>query len=460
MEKRVEHDLLGEMEIPVDACWGIHTARAKKNFFPSGTPVHKDLILALVMVKKACAQTNLSLEFLSKNQARAIDYACDRLLNSDISFLNSQFPLDALQGGAGTSTNMNVNEVITNLALEKMGHKKGDYAFLHPIEHVNMHQSTNDVYPTALKIAVIFSLRRLSEAIAAVQGVFQKKEKAFASALKIGRTEMEEAVPMTMGMEFSAFSEAWSRDRWRTFKCEERIRVVNIGGTAVGTGITAPREYIFGAIESLRSITGLGLARAENMVDQTANADSFVEVSGMLKAHAVNIMKICRDLRLLHMQGQISLERVQAGSSIMPGKVNPVILESVIQSSVKVISNDFIITECASSGTLQINEFMPLIASATLESLDILMNINMMLKSHVAEIEINEKVCSEQFNKSEAIVTALVPDIGYERATSLLEEYRGSGSTNIRDFLTLRLGPETVDHALSPNRVTALGYRR
>ena len=283
-----------------------------------------------------------------------------------------QFPVDALQGGAGTSTNMNVNEVIANRAIEILGGARGEYSRVHPIEDVNLNQSTNDTYPTALKVSAITGLRRLSEAIAGLQGAFQEKERQFAAIVTIGRTELQEAVPITLGAEFSGFAEAVSRDRWRTFKCEERLRVVNIGGTAVGTGISAPRSYIFLVIERLRDVTGLGLARGENLLDQTANADCFVEVSGILKAHAASLVKICNDLRLLSLLGEMRVPGAQAGSSIMPGKVNPVLLEAGIQAGMKVMANDALIADACSRGSLQINEFLPLVSFALHESLDLL----------------------------------------------------------------------------------------
>ncbi|MCK4518832.1 MAG: aspartate ammonia-lyase, partial [Candidatus Omnitrophica bacterium] len=373
MEYRIETDLLGEMKIPADAYWGIHSRRARDNFPFSGTFVNPSLIAAVAMVKKACCTANAELGYIDNKRAEVINRACDEVIKGEF---KEQFVVAALQGGAGTSTNMNVNEVISNRALELLGKDKGDYSVIHPIETLNLHQSTNDVYPTAVKVAVIFQLKKLSAAIALLQGAFQKKEKEFAGIVKIGRTELQEAVPMTLGAEFSAFAGAFARDRWRVFKCEERVRTVNIGGTAVGTGLTAPRSYIFLVIEKLRELTGLGLTRGENLVDQTANSDSFVEVSGILKAHAQNLIKIANDLRLLHLFKEIELPKAQTGSSIMPGKINPVIMEAAIQAGLKVIANDLLVTEAASRGTFQINEFMPLLSHAVLESLDILIEIN------------------------------------------------------------------------------------
>jgi aspartate ammonia-lyase len=329
---------------------------------------------------------------------------------------------------------------------------------VHPIEDVNRNQSTNDTYPTALKVAVIYALRALSGEAAALQGAFQRKEQEFASVAKMGRTELQEAVPMTLGAEFGAFAEAFSRDRWRTFKCEERLRVVNIGGTAIGTGITAPRSYIFLVIDKLREATGLGLARAENLLDQTANTDCFVEVSGMLNAHASNLLKICNDLRTLNLLGEIRLPPLQAGSSIMPGKVNPVLLEAVMQAGMKVAANDTLVTAACSRGSLQINEFMPLLAASLLESLDLLTRADAALAAHLPALSADAAVCRSYLEKSPMIVTALLPYVGYEKAAALLEEYQASGTGTLLAFLTARLGKQLVEEAFSPQRLTSLGH--
>jgi len=291
---RSEEDFLGKKELPDNVYWGIHTEWARHNFPISGYPVSLSLVRALALVKQACCLANTESEIAAGR-------------------LSDQFPLDALQGGAGTSVNMNINEVIANRALEMLGLPRGAYEHVHPLRDVNMHQSTNDVFPTAIRIAAIYDLRELSEETARLQGVFQGKEREFARIVKIGRTELQEAIPITLGAEFSAFAEAVSRDRWRTFKCEERLRVVNLGGTAVGTGLAAPRDYIFLVIEKLREITGLGLARGENIMGETANADAFVEVAGILKAQAVSLVKIANDLRLLHFTGEIALPPLAGG---------------------------------------------------------------------------------------------------------------------------------------------------
>jgi len=456
MKYRIEKDFLGEKKIPRDAYWGIHTQRALENFPISGYIINPSLVKALATVKKACCQANLELGYLSPQKGEAILNACDEVIEGK--FLD-QFPVDALQGGAGTSSNMNINEVLANRAIELLGGAKGDYAIVHPIESINLHQSTNDVYPTALKVAAIFLLRDLSQEIAKVQGAFQNKEKEFAKIVKIGRTELQEAVPITLGAEFSAFGEAFARDRWRTFKCEERLRVVNLGGTAVGTGLSAPRSFIFRAVEKLRENTGLGLSRGENLLDATANTDPFVEVSGILKAHASNLIKIANDLRLLHFLGEIELPKLQPGSSIIPGKVNPVMLEAAIQSGLKVMANDFAVTEACSRSTFQINEFLPLLAHSLLESLDLLIRLNLILAEHIGGIGAGEAKCREYFDKSPMIITAFLPHIGYDRAGALLKDFVSSGKENLKEFLSKELGKDFVEKILSPYQLTALGYR-
>jgi len=455
-ELRSEHDFLGTLDVPAEAYWGIHTQRAAANFPISGLRVNPALIKSLALVKKACCLANYETGHLGSAKANAIITACEEIAAGR---LMSQFPLDALQGGAGTSTNMNMNEVIANRAIEISGGRKGDYAIIHPLEDVNMHQSTNDVYPTAVKIAAIYSLRQLAAAVADLQGAFQQKEKEFSTIVKIGRTELQDAVPITLGAEFSAFAEAFSRDRWRTFKCEERLRVVNIGGTAVGTGLTAPRGYIFLVNEKLRDVTGIGLARGENVPGETAHADSFVEVSGIINAHAVNLMKIAGDLRLMNFLGEIKLPQLQAGSSIMPGKVNPVLMEAAIQTGIKVAANDTIITATAARGNLQINEFLPLLAHALLESLDLLINIDELMAVHIKGITAGREKCQEYFEHSPLIITAFLPVIGYEKATELMTEFTSTGKKNMREFLEAKLGKTLVEKIFSSASLTALGYR-
>ncbi len=460
-QPRRERDGLGELEIQAGALWGIHTQRALANFPSTGRRVPDVLIGSIAVVKHAAAVTNAELGFLAPDLAKAIVRGCSKICEGGPE-IDKQFPLDALQGGAGTSTNMNVNEVIANLALMSLGLKPGDYAHVHPLHHVNLHQSTNDVYPTALRIAAIAGVRNLANTFAKLQGAFQTKETEFQGIAKMGRTELQPAVPMTLGQEFSAFAEAIARDRWRTFKCEERLRLCNIGGTAIGTGLTAPRPFIFRIIEVLRSLTGMGLSRNENVIDATANADSFVEVSGILKASAANLAKIAGDLRLLHFLGEIRLPPLQAGSSIMPGKINPVMTECVMQVAMTARANDGIITECAAHGTLQINEFMPLIAYALLDTIAMLESTSRALMHHVEAITANAARCADYMADSPTLLTAFLPKIGYERAEQLSKEFvaarEQNASLTLHAFLVLKLGEAMVDEVLAAPNLIKLGH--
>lgn len=423
---RTESDFLGEKQIPAEVLWGIHTARALENFPLSGKRVHPELIKAYGDVKLACAQTNGKLNYLNEfaGKGDAIEKAC---LEMSRGLLSEHILVDALQGGAGTSTNMNVNEVIANGALQIFGKLPGSYDLISPLDDINLHQSTNDTYPTALKIAAIRVLRELEKNVFGLQEAFQQKEKEFAHIVKIGRTQLQDAVLTTLGREMTAYAEAFNRDRWRIYKCEERLRVVNLGGTAIGTGLGAPRQFIFRVVDCLRENTGIGLARAENLVENTQNADVFVEVSGIIKACASNLFKISNDLRLLSSGpdagfGEINLPQLQAGSSIMPGKVNPVIPEAVAQCAIQVMGNDAIITQACSSGNLELNQFMPLIANALLESLTLLSNAAIGLnKQCVTGITANTRICEKNIDNSTATVTALIPKIGYQNASQIVK---------------------------------------
>jgi len=460
-ELREERDALGPVGIARDALWGIHTQRALENFPRTGRAVPVILIGSIAVVKHAAAVANAELGYLDRAVADAIVAACGQICAGGAA-IERQFPLDALQGGAGTSTNMNLNEVIANLALRHLGKPAGDYAAVHPIHHVNLHQSTNDVYPTALRIAAIAGVRRLSEAMAKLQGAFQAKETAFQAIIKQGRTELQSAVPMTLGQEFSAFAEAIARDRWRAFKCEERLRLVNLGGTAIGTGLTAPRAYIFRVIEVLRALTGMGLARNENVIDATANADALVEVSGILKASAANLGKIAADLRLLHFLGEIALPPLQAGSSIMPGKINPVMTESAMQIAMAAQANDAIVANCAAHGTLQINEFLPLLAWALLDTIEMLAGGAVALAGHVAGITADAERCAAFVADSPTLVTAFLPRIGYARAEALakafVEAKKSDPGLSLRAFLARNLGEAAVDEVLSAPNLVKLGH--
>jgi aspartate ammonia-lyase len=449
---RRERDALGWRELPAESLHGIHTVRAVENFPLLGRAVHPNLARAMGAVKLAAARTNRALGYLDADAADALERACRELLDGTLSLA---VVVDALQGGAGTSTNMNVNEVLANRALEWLGLPRGSYDRVSPFNHVNLHQSTNDVFPTALRVAALWGLRALEPAVVALQESFQARERAFAHIVKVGRTEMQDAVLTTLGREMGAYAEALNRDRWRLAKTEERLRVVNLGGTAIGTGLA-----------ELRDVTGLGLARAENLVEATQNADVFVEVSGLLKALASTLIKISGDLRLLSSGpdagfGEIRLPARQAGSSIMPGKVNPVIPEAATQAALLSIGHDQTLTMAVAMGSLELNPFLPLVAHCLLESIDLLTGACGILRMHCVDgIEADEGRCRRQVENSTASATALVALVGYERASELVETARREGR-GLKDVAVASgcLTAEQFDEATSPESVCRLGFK-
>ena len=458
---RVERDGLGERLIPADRLWGIHADRARENFPLAGRPVHAELVRAYGAVKLACARVNADLGAWPAAKAEAILAACREMADGRLA---EHVVADALQGGAGTSTNMNVNEVLANRALELLGRARGRADLVSPLDDLNLHQSTNDTYPTALKVAAIRLARVLEERVVALQEAFQAKEREFAHVVKVGRTEYQDAVLTTLGREMAAYAEALNRDRWRIYKCEERLRVVNLGGTAIGTGLGAPRAFIFRATDVLREITGIGLARAENLVEATQNLDVFVEVSGILKAHAATLLKTCADLRLLSSGpeaglGEIRLPARQAGSSIMPGKVNPVIPEAVSQAAMLVFGHDQTIALAAASGSLELNAFVPLIAECLLASLDLLARSDDILRRFCVDgMTADEERCRRHVLSSTASATALVGTIGYEAAGRVVKVAAERGLT-VRDAAVAEglLTAEEFDALTSPEAVCRLG---
>jgi len=462
VQTRLEKDLLGARQIPSNVLWGIHTARAVENFPLSGQTVHPELIKAFGEVKLACAQINTQLRFWKDpDKSAAIEKACSEMAQG---LLSEHVIVDAMQGGAGTSTNMNVNEVLANRALQILEKELGDYDHISPLDDINMHQSTNDTYPTALKVAAIRVLRELEQNVLQLQESFQQKEKEFAHVVKLGRTQLQDAVLTTLGREMSAYAEAFNRDRWRIYKCEERLRVVNLGGTAIGTGLGAPKQFIFRVVDRLRENTNIGLARNENLIDGTQNVDVFVEVSGILKACATNLLKIANDLRLMSSGpdaglGEITLPEMQAGSSIMPGKINPVIPEAVAQVAIKVMGNDVIIAQACSAGNLELNQLMPLIAHSLLESLTLLSNASKMFAEKcVNGILANENVCKKNVENSTAVVTALIPKLGYNKADQLADMARKQ-KLSIREAALLHglITAEDFEELISPEAVCRLG---
>jgi aspartate ammonia-lyase len=460
---RTEKDWLGIEKIPSDALYGIHTLRAMENFPLAGVPVNRSLVHAYGAVKLAAARTNREQGRWTEATFRAIETACREMMEGR---LDAHISVDALQGGAGTSTNMNINEVLANRALQILGKAPGDYQAIDPIGDINLHQSTNDTYPTALKVAALTGIRSLEAELVTLVEAFQRKEKEMAHVVKMGRTELQDAVLTTLGRTMGAFAEAFGRDRWRVHQCEERLRVVNLGGTAIGTGLSAPREYIFSVVEHLKEVTGLGLARAENLVECTQNADVYVEVSGILNAVASNLLKVSNDLRLMSSGpdaglGEISLPSRAAGSSIMPGKVNPVIPEAVSQAALTAMSNGHTIAAACARGELELNAFLPLVAEKLLESLQILGKACRILATHcVNGLVANERRCREQVDGATATLTALVGRLGYKQAEAVGRRARESGVSIRQVVIEMNLLTEQEYQLLtSAEAVTRLGSK-
>ncbi|WP_423761834.1 aspartate ammonia-lyase [Burkholderia sp. NLJ2] len=431
---RIEHDLLGDYHVPADAYYGVHTLRAVENFPITGTPIsiYPDLINALAFIKQAAAISNHELGLLDQQRCSVIVDVCEELRTGA---LHDQFVVDVIQGGAGTSTNMNANEVIANRALELLGHQKGEYQHLHPNDHVNIGQSTNDVYPSALRIATYFGIYGLIEAMEVLREAFAAKADEFVDVLKMGRTQLQDAVPMTLGQEFSTYAVMLAEDQERLREAALLIREINMGATAIGTGITAHPDYAPLVVRHLGRLTGIDLVAAPNLIEATQDCGSFVQLSGVLKRVAVKLSKICNDLRLLSSGpraglGEINLPPMQAGSSIMPGKVNPVIPEVVNQVAFEIIGNDLTVTFAAEAGQLQLNAFEPIIAHSLFKSVTHLRRACYTLADRcVKGITANKERLRETVENSIGIVTALNPYIGYSNATAVAQEAHATGGS-------------------------------
>ena len=431
-ETRLEHDLLGTLAVPADVYWGIHTQRAIENFPISGMPIaiYPELIRALACVKQAAALANRELALIDGERTEAIVRACEEIRDGK---LYDQFVVDVIQGGAGTSTNMNANEVIANRGLEILGRRRGDYEHLHPVEHVNLSQSTNDVYPTALRVALHFSITLLVAAMARLRHAFEEKTEEFATVIKIGRTQLQDAVPMTLGQEFSTYAVMVGEDEERLKEATRLIDEINLGATAIGTGIATVPGYAPLACRHLREITGLQLITSPNLIEATQDAGALVQVSGVLKRVAVKLSKICNDLRLLSSGPRAGLNEInlpprQAGSSIMPGKVNPVIPEVVNQIAFEVIGNDVTVSFAAEGGQLQLNAFEPIIAHSLFESLKHLTRgIDTLTERCIKGITANREHLKALVEHSVGTVTALNLLIGYDNATAVAQEALATG---------------------------------
>jgi aspartate ammonia-lyase len=431
---RIEKDPLGEKEIPADALFGIHALRAKENF-PFTSPFPIEWYQSVGITKLACYNTYRKFRDAAvKKKGKDLSFKIidDKILDALIFSAREvadgkhfdQFIVPAVQGGAGTSINMNVNEIITNISLIKTGNKCGNYTYIDPTEHANIYQSTNDVIPTALTIAVMKLLQLLEDGINNLRQKIEKLERENREKLRPGYTQLQEAVPSSFGLLFSTYNDALSRDWWRVSKCFERIKQVNLGGGAIGTGMAVPRFFIMEIIPELRSLTGLQLSHSENLADATANLDRWVEIHAILKAHAVNLEKMVSDLRLLASDiaayRTIQIPEKQVGSSIMPGKINPVIPEYVISAAHKIYSNDVLISSLCGQGALELNAYLPVIGTSLIESLNLLISCNKtLLQNLITGLKINESEGYKALMMSPSVTTALTPHIGYHKASDI-----------------------------------------
>jgi aspartate ammonia-lyase len=472
---RIEKDLLGEKEVPDDALYGIHSMRARENF-PSSTVFNKEWFKAMASVKRACYIT--AEDFYTKAAGQidlkgtAIRFIDAQVLKALISAATdcesgsyfSDFIVPAVSGGAGTSINMNMNEIIANVALISLGDKPGHYTRIDPVEHANIFQSTNDVVPTAFKVAIMRLLLKLESVISNLRTQIENKEKQYRNTLRMGYTQMQEAVPTTFGRLFSTYSDMFSRDWWRISKCNERIKVVNLGGSAIGTSVTVPRYFVAEVVRVLQQITDLPVTRGENLSDATSNLDSLVEVHAVLKAHAVNLEKMVNDLRLLasdiSVGKVVQLPRKQAGSSIMPAKVNPVIPEFVISSCHKVYSNDMLVSGLSGQGCLELNAYIPVIGHVMLESLELLIACDRTLSENmITDLHLEAGTADEMILNSPTMATLLLPYIGYNRSVDLANYMRSHKLDIISANKKLKLmADEKLAEILKPGNIISGGF--
>jgi aspartate ammonia-lyase len=464
IQTRLEHDLLGERAVPVERYYGIQTLRALENFNMTGIPIshYPHLINSLAHSKKAAALANTELGLLEPRLARAIAQACDLIIAGQY---HSEFVVDVIQGGAGTSTNMNANEVIANLALEQMGYEKGRYDILHPLNHVNMSQSTNDVYPTALRLTLSQKMDQLLHEMERLRQSFAAKAQEFADVIKMGRTQLQDAVPMTLGQEFGAWAVMVGEDLARVREAQLLIHEINMGATAIGTGLNAHPDYARLVTAKLAEISGVPVVESHNLVEATQDTGAYVQLSGVLKRVAVKLSKICNDLRLLASGPraglyEINLPAMAPGSSIMPGKVNPIIPEVVNQVAFEVIGNDLTVTLAAEAGQLELNVMEPIIAYNLFTSLDLLERACRTLNERcITGITANREVCRRMVEHSIGLVTALNPYIGYEKSTEIANLALATGSSVYETVLERGyLSKAELDEILSPENMTRPRY--
>ena len=461
MEFRVEKDSIGTKDVPENVYYGVQSLRAAENFHITGLNMHPEIINSLAYIKKAAAITNCEAGLLDKRRTQAIVQACDEILEGKF---REDFIVDPIQGGAGTSLNMNANEVIANRAIEILGGKKGDYSVVNPNDHVNCGQSTNDVIPTAGKMTSLRLLKKLKKQLLRLHSALEQKADEFDSIIKMGRTQLQDAVPIRLGQEFKAYSVAILRDLNRMDKAMDEMRTLNMGGTAVGTGLNADESYLRRIVPNLSEISGMDLAQAYDLIDATQNLDSFVAVSGAVKACAVTLSKIANDLRLMSSGpragfGEINLPAKQNGSSIMPGKVNPVIPEVVNQVAFNAIGNDMTITMAAEAGQLELNAFEPIIFYCLFQSIDtIAYAVNTFVDNCVIGITANETRCRYFVENSVGIITAICPYVGYQKAAEIAKEAIKTGES-VRKLIIEKglLTKEQMDEIMDPVQMTEPG---
>jgi aspartate ammonia-lyase len=458
---RLEHDSIGVREVPADVYYGVQTLRAYENFNITGLTMHPEMMISIAQIKKAAVITNYEAGRLDKKRADAISMACDEIIEGK---MQDQFIVDPIQGGAGTSWNMNANEVIANRAIEILGGKKGDYKIVNPNNHVNYGQSTNDVYPSCGRITALKLLSKAQKQLTVLYNALIQKSDEFNSVIKMGRTQLQDAVPIRLGQEFKAYSEAVKRDIRRIDYAKDELRVLNMGGTAVGTGLNADEYYVQNIIPKLAEVTELTLYQADNLIDATQNLDGYVVVSSALKTCAVNLSKMSNDLRLMSSGprtgfGEINLPAKQNGSSIMPGKVNPVIPEVMNQVAFNIIGNDMTITMAAEAGQLELNAFEPIIFFKLIQSIETLTNaVDTLVKNCILGISANEEHCRQMVESSVGIITAICPYVGYEKAAIIAKEAIKTGASVkkliLRDKL---LSEKELELILNPYEMTELG---
>lgn len=458
---RSEHDSIGERTLPKDVYYGVQSLRAAENFHITGLSMHPEIINSIAEIKKASAITNYEIGLLDKRVADAIVKACEEIAEGK---LHEEFIVDPIQGGAGTSLNMNANEVIANRAIELLGGEKGDYTLVNPNDHVNYGQSTNDVFPSAGKMAVLKLLIRAQIQLERLYQALTRKAEEFDGVIKMGRTQMQDAVPIRLGQEFRAYSEAIRRDITRLVRAQDEMRCLNMGGTAIGTGINADEEYLRRIVPNLSKVSGLRLVQAFDLIDATQNLDEFVAVSGAVKTCAVNLSKMCNDLRLMSSGprcglGEINLPPRQNGSSIMPGKVNPVIPEVVNQVAFNVMGNDLTITMAAEAGQLELNAFEPIIFWNLTHAVEFLTYAVKTLTDHcIVGITANAERCKDMVDHSVGIITALCPHIGYSAAADLAKRAIQTG-VSVKSLILQEgiLDEATLEQILDPYSMTEPG---